>query len=114
MSYKTFGVPLLALVALSINASVVADTKYSISYTSEDFRSIEAVQALHARIRIVAKESCPSFFVTRDIADSRRCIVQVTDEIIQKVDHPLLQAYIEGEEQFELALQSRKNLKPQT
>ncbi len=84
------GTPVVAQAA-DDNAS-----RYNLVYSSSDFNSPAAVVALHDRIVKTAKSHCPSYFVSRSMADTRACVRDVVSDLIKVINNPMLSAYSSG------------------
>ena len=83
-------------VAFATAASASAN-EYRFAYTAADFTDETSVQALHQRIARPARGFCPAYQPTRNLAETSRCIRDVTDEIVLSIDNPALTAMHGGE-----------------
>lgn len=83
-------------VAFATAASAGAD-EYRFAYTKADFADESSVQALHKRITRTARDFCPRYQRSSNLAESSSCNRSVTDEIVQSIDNPALTAMHEGE-----------------
>lgn len=95
------------LASLLTAGTASADTNYSIAVKQSDFRSANSVEALYKRIKRQAKDACPSYFVERNLREISQCREEVTEDLVSKINHPLLNAYVEGEDSFRVALAER-------
>lgn len=97
----------LAIAATTATAAF-ADDQYGIVIDERDFRTEESVKALYKRIRREARNTCPTYFVNRDMREIANCRSDVETDLVSKINHPLLNAYVEGTESLRLALAERK------
>lgn len=88
---KWLGVGLLGC-ALAMPLQASADEGYKLNYSPAQLTTNTSVQALHKRIRQLAREACPSYFVERDLRARAECIAAVEDELVTKVNNPRLTA----------------------
>ncbi|MEM6708502.1 MAG: UrcA family protein [Pseudomonadota bacterium] len=96
----------LAIAALAVcgaGAAHAGDMDYSINVSDKDFKSGATVVALHQRIRRTARSVCPSYFVSRGLAESARCRREVEADLVARIAHPALTAYVRGGEQLQVA-----------
>jgi UrcA family protein len=76
---------------------------YSLAYTVEGLQTPQGVATLHKRIVRTARDHCPTYREVGSIKDSRACVSEVVDDLIEKVDHEALTAYHRGEPQTRIA-----------
>ena len=93
----TTGLPVLT------HAADSAAARYNLVYTTADFNSPASVQALHERIVKTARSHCPSYFVSRSMADTRTCVRDVVSNLVRVIDNPRLNAYAQGDTFLEVA-----------
>lgn len=103
---KTIAMTLACL--LVAGTAAAAEQTYSVVVKQSDFRSAEAVANLHARIRKQSRQACPNYFVERDLRAMAQCREEVEAELVSKINHPVLNAFVEGEESLRIALAARK------
>lgn len=95
--------------AIATGAPVVATaaedhaSRYNLVYSSADFSSPAAVEALHQRIVKTAKSHCPSYFVSRSMADTRACVRDVVNDLVKVINNPMLSAFASGRTVQEVA-----------
>lgn len=97
----------LSLTCLLGTSVALAKDGYSVSIKKSDFRSAKTVASLHQRIRKQSRDACPNYFVQRDLRAIAQCRKEVEEDLVSKINHPLLNAYVEGEESLRLALAER-------
>ncbi|MFK7916363.1 MAG: UrcA family protein [Pseudomonadales bacterium] len=97
----------LSLTCLLGTSVALADPGYSVSIKKTDFRNAKTVAGLHQRIRKQSREACPNYFAQRDLRAISNCRQEVEADLVSKINHPLLNAYVEGEESLRLALAER-------
>lgn len=78
-------------------------SNYNLVYSQADFSSVASVQELHAKIVRTARSHCPSYFSTRSLADTRRCVRDVVTDLVRVINHPQLTAYAHGDGVMKLA-----------
>lgn len=94
--------------AVAIGSPVVAEAaqgnaaNYNLVYSTSDFSSPAAVEALHERIVPTAKSHCPSYFVSRSMADTRDCVRDVVNDLVKVINNPML-SYTAGNTVQEVA-----------
>jgi UrcA family protein len=91
------GTPVVALAAED------SASRYNLVYSNSDFSSPAAVEALHERIVDTAKSHCPSYFVSRSMADTRACVRDVVSELVKVINNPMLTSYAAGNSVQEVA-----------
>ena len=90
---------IFAAFALTFAASAyAADDEYVLTYSADDFQSVETVKDLYQRVRNVARNHCPSYFRSRDLAGTTACVDDVVNDLIDNINHPALSAYQDGED----------------
>lgn len=99
----------LTLACLLGSGAAAADESYSVAIKQSDFRDAATVAGLHQRIRKESREACPNYFVERDLRAIAQCREEVEADLVSKINHPLLNAYVEGEDSLRLALAARDN-----
>lgn len=99
--------PVGLLIGLLSVGPALADSDYSIVVKQTDFKSAESVRALHQRIRREARQACPTFAGHRSIRETAVCRQEVAADLVSKINHPLLNAYVEGEDSLRIALAER-------
>ena len=98
---------IFAAFALTFAASAYAgDDEYVMTYSADDFQSVETVKELYQRVRTIAREHCPSYFRSRDLAGSTACVDDVVSDLISSINHPALSAYQDGEDEVRVALEA--------
>lgn len=80
-----------------VHAGKTSSSNYDLVYSRADFRSPQTIQELHARIVRKARSHCPSYFITRSLADTRNCVRDVVNHLIQVIDHPQLTAFTQDD-----------------
>ncbi len=98
---KSLFATLFVVVAATASAD---DSQYVLSYTEADFESVDSVKALHRRIRSLATNHCPRYARSRDLRGTSDCVKDVVTDLIDSIDHPVLSAYLEGEDELRIAL----------
>lgn len=93
-----------AMAGMLFAVTASADISYSVSIKDSDFTSAAAVAKLHDRIREVSVEVCPRFYVTRDLGDTAECRRDVQADLVERIDHPVLNAYLTGSAELQAAL----------
>ncbi|MGI9323912.1 MAG: UrcA family protein [Pseudomonadales bacterium] len=101
-------VPVGLFIGLLSVGSAVADSEYSIVVKQTDFQSAEGVRALHQRIQRESRQACPTFAGHRSIRETAVCRREVLADLVSKINHPLLNAYVEGEDSLRIALTERR------
>ncbi len=100
---------LLATCTIALAASTAyADDQYKVVVDERDFRSEASVKDLYRRIRKEARHVCPTYFATRNMREIANCRADVEADLVSKINHPLLNAYVEGTESLRIALAERK------
>ena len=101
---------LIALLTMSFAGAVAADNnQYRFAYTSADFADVASVETLHERITRTARDYCPGYLPSKNIADTRRCVEEVTEEIVQSINAPALSAMATGNtDQVRIALEQQQ------
>lgn len=79
----------------SARAASAADD-YVLTYSANDFQTVDTVKALYQRIRSLARGHCPDYFRTRDLPGTSRCVDDVVNDLITSIGHPALSAYGNG------------------
>ena len=97
------------LACLLASSVALAEPGYSVAIKKSDFRNADTVAALHKRIRQQSREACPNYFVQRDLRAIADCRRDVEADLVSKINHPLLNAYVEGDESLRLALAERSD-----
>lgn len=98
---------ILAAFALTLAASSYAgDDQYVMTYNANDFQSVDTVKELYQRIRNLARNHCPDYFRTRDLAGTNDCVNDVVNDLISNINHPALSAYKDGDEEVRVALEA--------
>lgn len=88
---------LIILLTFSFAAAAGADeTHYKFAYSAADFTDLGSVERLHKRISRTARDFCPPYLPARHLAETRRCVAEVTRDIVRSIDHPALTAVAEG------------------
>ncbi len=99
----------VVMVAGLVSTASASSKDYEWSYSANDFASPGAVKRLHSRMLAEAREHCPSYRITRDLRGARSCVGNVLNDMVRKIDHPLLNAYVEGEDDaLDLAFANRQ------
>ncbi|MEM1434137.1 MAG: UrcA family protein [Pseudomonadota bacterium] len=86
-----------SVAGLLLAGAAQADISYSIKVSEKDFQNTAKVAELHKRIRRTAAEVCPSYFVSRGLAEVQQCRRDVEADLVSRIDHPVLTAYVNGE-----------------
>lgn len=73
-------------------ANASQETSYQVSYHKSELTTLAGVNDVHLRIQEVAKDHCPSFSLSRSLNLTRGCIAEVTDDLVNQIDHPELTA----------------------
>ena len=89
--------------AIAASSFAFAGEDFSMKYSSADFQDAKSVEELYQRIRVTAREHCPSYSVSRSLADRRACVDDVSEQLVSKIDHPVLTAFVNGESPVEVA-----------
>ena len=90
---------------LGASLAQAGDLSYSVSVNERDFVSAAKVRQLHQRIRRTAAKVCPSYFVSRSLAESSQCRREVEADLVARIGHPALTAYVSGGEKLQVAEQ---------
>lgn len=88
------------------NAAESDASRYNLVYSNSDFTSPAAVEALHNRIVETAKSHCPSYFVSRSMADTRACVRDVVNDLVKVINNPMLSSYASGKTVQEVAAEA--------
>jgi UrcA family protein len=96
----TTGAPVFAIAAED------KASRYNLVYSTSDFSSPAAVEALHKRIVRTAKSHCPSYFVSRSMADTRACVRDVVNDLVKVINNPMLSAFSPGKTVQEVAAEA--------
>lgn len=86
------------LAGLLLAGAAQADISYSVKVSGKDFQNTARVAALHKRIRRTAAEVCPNYFVSRGLAEVQKCRREVEADLVSRINHPMLTAYVNGED----------------
>jgi UrcA family protein len=102
---------LIALFTISFAGAAAADTdQYRFAYTTADFSDAASVESLHERITRTARDYCPGYLPSKNIAETRRCVEEVTDKIVQSINAPALSAMANGNaDQVRIALEQQRH-----
>lgn len=92
-----------SVAALLLAGAAQADINYSVKISEKDFASTDRVAALHERIRRTAARVCPSYFVSRGLAEVSKCRRDVEADLISRINHPVLSAYVNGDSPVQVA-----------
>jgi len=102
---------LIALLTISFAGTVAADADhYRLAYTTADFSDVASVEDLHERITRTARDYCPGYLPSKNLAETRRCVEEVTEEIVQSINAPALSAMANGNaDQVRIALEQQRH-----
>lgn len=111
---KNFRCLTAGVAGIVLTGMAAADISYSVTIQEDDFSSELAVARLHERIQQVSVEVCPRYFVSRDLGDTTECRRDVQADLVARINHPVLNAYLTSGEQLELALQAQRGAREVT
>ncbi|MEM7100048.1 MAG: UrcA family protein [Pseudomonadota bacterium] len=86
----------ILIAGILVTGNAWGDDRYSVSYSKEDLQTTHGVAALHARIKQIAQNHCPSYKEVRNLGDNRRCVEDVMTDLVSKVNNPRLTAYAQN------------------
>ena len=87
----------IASVALFSLSQVAVADDYAVNYSTTELSSGAGVASLHARIVKTAKQYCPTYSQIRNTKDVQSCVNGVVEDLVSKVNHPILSDYNAGE-----------------
>ena len=105
--------PLKSIVAVSgivFATSAIAGDEYSVTYKSSELANFEGVGEVHARIVNAAEDYCPTYQESDSLSETKACIAEVTQDLIEKISHPTLTSYHERESGVAVANVTRKDV----
>jgi UrcA family protein len=101
---------LLAVLTLSFAGAAAAADEYRFAYTTSDFTDVTSVHDLNDRITQTARDYCPGYLPSKDLAEIRRCVQDVTSDIVQSIDNAALSALTTGDENdVRIALEQQRH-----
>lgn len=97
-----------------LTGMAAADISYSVTIQEDDFSSTAAVAKLHERIKQVSVAVCPRYFVSRNLAATAKCRREVQADLVARINHPVLDAYMKSGDEPRLALQAERGARAVT
>lgn len=95
--------------SLFLTTTAIADDEYGVTYKASELASAQGVSEVHARIVTVAKNYCPSYREAGSLRELKVCLVDVTNDLVGKINHPTLSSYHDRENGVEIANLTRQS-----
>ena len=95
--------PLLVFAGLMLTAGAAAGDEYGVSFKASELKSSQGVSDVHARIVAEAKAYCPSYREAGSLRELKLCLEDVTNDLVNKINNPMLSRYHDREARVEIA-----------
>ena len=87
----------VVVAGMAFATSAFTGSEYGVSINPSDLGSAQGVSDVHSRIVAEARAYCPNYREAGSLRNVRACIKDVTDDLVSKIDNPMLTSYHHGD-----------------